>query len=121
MGHGQRLQTPPTRGGDLARRGHALGGLYRRGSGLQCRCGSLLAGQRVIMNMPKHISVTYATRAGSTAEVAAAIGQSLAAHGFSVEVKPIKENPAVEHYDAILIGSAVRMGQWLPEAVKFVE
>nr|HMN30025.1 flavodoxin domain-containing protein [Caldilineaceae bacterium] len=71
--------------------------------------------------MNKRILVTYATRAGSTAEVASAIGETLAARGFVVEVKPIKEKPPVEGYDGVLIGSAIRIGQWLPEAVDFIK
>ena len=69
----------------------------------------------------KHILVTYATRAGSTVEVAAAIGETLAQRGFSVDVKPSKEKPRVDGYDAVLVGSAIRRGHWLPEAVKFIE
>lgn len=71
--------------------------------------------------MNKRILITYATRAGSTVEVAAAIGETLAARGFEAEVKPIKEKPSLEGYQAVLVGSAIRMGNWLPEAVEFVK
>jgi menaquinone-dependent protoporphyrinogen oxidase len=71
--------------------------------------------------MNKRILVTYATRAGSTVEVAAAIGEAIAARGFEVDVKPVKENPSLEGYQAVLVGSAIRMGAWLPEAVEFVK
>jgi menaquinone-dependent protoporphyrinogen oxidase len=71
--------------------------------------------------MNKRILVTYATRAGSTGEVASAIGETLAGRGFLVEVKPIKAKPSPEGYQAVLVGSAVRMGQWLPEAVDFLK
>ena len=43
--------------------------------------------------MNNRILVTYATRAGSTAEVAAAIAETLAARGYAVDVKPVKEKP----------------------------
>ena len=43
--------------------------------------------------MDNRILVTYATRAGSTAEVAAAIAETLAARGYAVDVKPVKEKP----------------------------
>ncbi|HEX2995292.1 MAG TPA: flavodoxin domain-containing protein [Anaerolineales bacterium] len=69
----------------------------------------------------KRILITYATRAGSTIEVAAAIGKTLAQRDFSVDVKPSQDRPQVDGYDAVLVGSAIRMGSWLPEAVKFVE
>lgn len=71
--------------------------------------------------MNNRILVTYATRAGSTDEVAAAIGETIGARGFSVDVKPVKENPQVDGYQAVLVGSAIRFGQWLPEAVEFVK
>jgi menaquinone-dependent protoporphyrinogen oxidase len=71
--------------------------------------------------MDKRILITYATRAGSTIEVATAIGETLAKRGFSVEVKSAKEKPQVDGYQAVLVGSAIRMGSWLPEAVEFVK
>lgn len=67
------------------------------------------------------ILIAYATKAGSTAEVAAALGESLSAQGYTVDVKPVKDAPAPTGYAAVILGSAIRMGQWLPEAVKFVE
>jgi len=71
--------------------------------------------------MTKRILVTYATRAGSTVEVAAAIGKTLAERGFAVDVKPIKERPEVGNYQAVVIGSVVRIGRWVSEAVEFVK
>jgi menaquinone-dependent protoporphyrinogen oxidase len=71
--------------------------------------------------MSSKILVTYATRAGSTAEVAAAIRQTLGERGFSVDIKPVKENPALEGYQGVVLGSAIRYGSWQPEAVKYVE
>lgn len=67
------------------------------------------------------ILVTYATRAGSTVEVAQAIGEVLKDAGAMVEVKPIKQSPDPGRYDVVVIGSAIRMGAWLPEAVDFVK
>lgn len=71
--------------------------------------------------MNKKILVTYATRAGSTIEVATAIGEVLRSRGFEVDVKPVKENPSVDEYQAVIIGSAIRMSSWLPEAVDFIK
>jgi len=70
--------------------------------------------------MNKKILITYATKAGSTVEIAAVIGESLSKRGFQVDVKPVSENPALVGYQAVLMGSAIRMGSWLPEAVDFV-
>jgi menaquinone-dependent protoporphyrinogen oxidase len=71
--------------------------------------------------MENRILIAYATRAGSTAEVAAAIGENLSQRGYRVAVKPIKEKPGLEGYRAAILGSAIRMGNWLPEAVDFIE
>src|SRR2546426_5734361 len=67
------------------------------------------------------ILVTYATRAGSTAEVAASVAEVLSATGATVDVKPVAAVHEVKDYDAVVVGSAIRMGHWLPEAVGFVK
>ena len=71
--------------------------------------------------MNNRVLVAYASATGSTIGVAAAIGETLGAGGFSVDVKPIKEKPQVAGYQAVLLGSAVQNGNWLPEAVDFVK
>lgn len=71
--------------------------------------------------MNQKILVTYATRAGSTAEVAQKIGQILAAQGAAVDILPVKDVQDVTDYKAVVIGSAIRFGTVLPEAVKFLE
>jgi menaquinone-dependent protoporphyrinogen oxidase len=71
--------------------------------------------------MSTRVLVAYATGKGSTVGVAEAIGEELGSRGFAVDVRPIKEQPALEGYDAAVLGSAVNGGQWLPEAVAFVE
>jgi menaquinone-dependent protoporphyrinogen oxidase len=53
--------------------------------------------------------------------VAEKIGGTLGARGFSVDVAPLKERPSLDGYNAVVLGSAVNGGMWLPEAVTFVE
>ncbi len=36
-------------------------------------------------------------------------------------MRPIKSITNIDGYRAIVVGSAIRMGQWLPEAVEFVK
>jgi menaquinone-dependent protoporphyrinogen oxidase len=67
------------------------------------------------------ILVTYASQGGSTAGIAQAIGQTLSTHGTIVDVHPIKEVTNLGSYRAVIIGSAVHSGKWMPEAVAFVE
>ena len=71
--------------------------------------------------MKNRVLVAYASATGSTVDVAAAIGETLGANGVSVDVKPIKGDLHSDDYQAVLIGSAVQNGQWLPEAIEFVQ
>ena len=71
--------------------------------------------------MSNKILVAYATKCGSTIEVARAIGDTIARNGATVDVKPIKEITDINEYDAFIVGSAIRMAQWLPEAKDFVK
>lgn len=79
---------------------------------------SFTFGKETTMN--QRILVAYATKTGSTVDVASTIGETLGARGYAVDVRPIKENPSTDGYQAVIIGSAVNGGQWLPEAVEFV-
>lgn len=71
--------------------------------------------------MNKRLLIIYATRAGSTPEIAATLAETLAARGFHVEVKPVKAQPALSGYDAVILGSAIRIGNWLPEMVAYIQ
>ncbi len=67
------------------------------------------------------ILIVYASRCGSTAEIANAIGAELCQRGKSVDIQHVEDVVDVSGYDAVVLGSAVRMGRWLPAAVKFAE
>jgi menaquinone-dependent protoporphyrinogen oxidase len=69
--------------------------------------------------MAETILVTYATRAGSTAGVAEAIGKVLAEGGMPVEVRRMQEVADLTSYRAVVAGSAIRGQKWLPEAMQF--
>lgn len=71
--------------------------------------------------MANRILVTYATRAGSTAGVAEAIAQTLAEKGAQVDVLPMQDVDSLTPYGAVVAGSAIQGGQWLPEAMQFVQ
>lgn len=67
------------------------------------------------------VLIAVASRHGSTQGIAEAIAAELRAAGHVVDVRAIGDPVPVEEYDAIVVGSAVYMGNWLPEARQFVE
>ena len=70
--------------------------------------------------MGDEVLVAYATGCGSAAEVAEAIGEELRA-GREVDVRPVAEVSDLAGYGAVVLGSGIRAGRWLPQAVAFVE
>ena len=71
--------------------------------------------------MPDKILVTYASRLGSTAGVAEAIGKTLLDSGAEVEVRRMEDVSDLTPYSAVVAGSAIRNKQWLPEAMQFMQ
>ncbi len=71
--------------------------------------------------MSNKILITYASRTGTTAGVAEAIGQTLAESGASIEVRPMQEVNDLAPYRAVVAGSAIQGSQWLPEAMQFIQ
>jgi menaquinone-dependent protoporphyrinogen oxidase len=72
-------------------------------------------------NKMSKVLVAYASRYGSTADVAQAIGQELCSRGQTADVQNIEDVKDLSAYDAVVVGSAIRMGRWLPPATKFVQ
>lgn len=70
--------------------------------------------------MSAKILVTYATRSGSTAGVAEAIGKTLSESGVQVDVLPMGQVKDLSSYRAVVAGSAIQNKQWLPEAMQFI-
>jgi menaquinone-dependent protoporphyrinogen oxidase len=71
--------------------------------------------------MSNKILVTYASRFGSTAGVAEAIGKTLVEQGATVDVLPMNQVNYLTGYKAIVAGSAINGGAWLPEALDFMQ
>jgi menaquinone-dependent protoporphyrinogen oxidase len=73
------------------------------------------------MVMADKILVAFASRTGSTAGVAEAIGKTLAEGGAQVEVRLMSEVTDLTPYRAVVAGSAIQGSEWLPEALQFVQ
>jgi menaquinone-dependent protoporphyrinogen oxidase len=69
--------------------------------------------------MDKKVLVAYGTKYGATAEIAERIGQVLRDAGLGTDVKAADRAGDPGRYDAIVLGSAVYIGQWRKEAAKF--
>jgi menaquinone-dependent protoporphyrinogen oxidase len=67
------------------------------------------------------VAIAYASKAGSTAEVADFIGRRLAGRGLAVDVRRAGNVRSLDGYRTVLVGSAIRAGHWLSEASGFVE
>lgn len=70
--------------------------------------------------MSRKALVAYATRLGSTIEVAEAIGAVLSKADAFVDVRLAQDVTGLDEYEAVVVGGAIRDGKWLPEAVHFL-
>jgi menaquinone-dependent protoporphyrinogen IX oxidase len=66
------------------------------------------------------VLLVYATRHGSTREVAEAMAEELRAAGAEVELCEASSAPAPEGYDAVVVGGPMIMG-WHRDAEKYVK
>ena len=67
------------------------------------------------------VLVSGASKYGSTAEVAAVIGEELGIHGIDAEVRAPADVSGIEDFDAVVLGSGVYAGHWLEAAKELVE
>jgi menaquinone-dependent protoporphyrinogen oxidase len=62
------------------------------------------------------VLVAYASKNGSTSEIAHAIADTLRGAGLDVECRAAHDVKAVDGFDAVVLGSAVYMKRWMAEA-----
>jgi menaquinone-dependent protoporphyrinogen oxidase len=70
--------------------------------------------------MTARILVAYASRKGSTAGIAQAVGKELVSAGHTVDVAEMKTVTTVGGYDAVVIGAPVYMGKVEKDVSGFV-
>jgi menaquinone-dependent protoporphyrinogen oxidase len=68
----------------------------------------------------KSILLAYATRYGSTQQVAETITAALREAGFEVDIQPMQDVKRLDHYDAIVLGAAIYNARWHPDAHQFL-
>ncbi len=67
------------------------------------------------------VLIVYASKYGSTEEVAEAIAEALTARGKHVDAHDAATAPSPDGYDAVVVGSGVYVGSWLKAAARYVE
>lgn len=67
------------------------------------------------------ILVGYASAHGATRGIAERIAAGLGAQGYRVQVRALDQAGDIRGYDAVVLGSAIHNGAWLPEATGFVQ
>lgn len=67
------------------------------------------------------ILVAVASKHGSTHEIAEAIAEVLRTDGFATDVRDAGAIDTLFGYGAVVLGSAIYAGSWLPEAKQFAD
>lgn len=67
------------------------------------------------------VLVAYASKRGSTAEIAETVAATLRREGLKVCLEPAGEVRSLEGYDAVVLGSAVYMKRWRGDARHFLK
>lgn len=70
--------------------------------------------------MTDTVLLAYASRSGSTAEIADKIAEVLRMKGIPVDLVPVSQVKELEGYEVVILGSAVYYGRWRKDAVKFL-
>jgi menaquinone-dependent protoporphyrinogen oxidase len=69
---------------------------------------------------PTTVLVAYATKAGSTGEIAARVAEVLTKSGLVVELAPVEKVADIAPFGAVVLGSAIHAGRLLPGATRFI-
>ena len=66
------------------------------------------------------ILVGYATRYGSTKEVAEAVAATLRERGLEVDSQPVRQVRGLDGYRAVVLGAPLYIGRWLKDMPSFL-
>jgi menaquinone-dependent protoporphyrinogen oxidase len=70
--------------------------------------------------MSSSVLVGYATRYGSTQEVAEAVAATLCEGGLAVDLQPLRDVRTLEGYHAVVLGAPLYIGHWHTDALQFL-
>jgi menaquinone-dependent protoporphyrinogen oxidase len=70
--------------------------------------------------MSTSILVAYATRYGSTQEVAEVVATTLREKGLEVAIQPMRDTLSLEGYHAVVLGAPLYMFHWHKDALHFL-
>jgi menaquinone-dependent protoporphyrinogen oxidase len=70
--------------------------------------------------MTKRVLVCYASRYGSTGEIAEAMAEELEKMGITTDIARVEDITVIDGFSAVVLGSPLYMGKMLPEAREFV-
>lgn len=70
--------------------------------------------------MQERILVAYASRNGSTAEIAQAIGKELVTAGYSADVTEMSRVSSLAGYQGVIIGAPLYMGNLVKDIAEFI-
>ncbi len=79
---------------------------------VSCRGAGMVRAMRVL--------VAYASKRGSTAEIAETVASELRRSGLAVSCEPADEVEELDRFDAVVLGSAVYMKRWRGDAKHFL-
>lgn len=72
----------------------------------------------------KSVLIVFASRFGSTDEIAHEIAEELEKHKIHTEILNLRDGvkiPSLEEFDGIIVGSGIKMGRWAKESLKFLK
>lgn len=70
--------------------------------------------------MSASVLVAYATRYGSTQEVAEAVAVTLRECGLAVDIQPMRDVRSLDQYRAVVLGAPLYMFHWHKDALHFL-
>jgi menaquinone-dependent protoporphyrinogen oxidase len=78
----------------------------------------MVRGKETIMS--SSVLVAYATRYGSTQEVAESVAETLRERGLAVDIQPMREVRTLDQYHAVVLGAPLYMMHWHKDALHFL-